>query len=117
MIEAERNVVAKQEPRTVKPEKRKAGGGAAMLRKAASRVLRDQGREIARALGERSKEGSIPSIKLLYDLTRGHQEPANAEEAGQFRSLADELAAEPQWPGKLSEEDAETASRSREPEG
>lgn len=88
-----------------------------MLRRAANCVLQEQGVEIATALGNSSKEGKIPAIKLLYELAMGHQEPENAEEAGQFRSLADELAADPPWPGQRCEEDAETTAGRRNLEG
>ncbi|MDE3187682.1 MAG: hypothetical protein KGM96_09195 [Acidobacteriota bacterium] len=91
--------------------------GAADLRVAADMVLEESSIEIARALARSSLEGHLQSIKFLYDLAEYHEKRGAAELSRTIRSLAGEWAAEPEWLAEMSEQDAETAGGSREPEG
>ena len=118
MNEAERKLVVMNRPReqeTGKPENNCSG--AEDLRLAANLVLEESSIEIARALVRSSMDGHIQSVKFLYDLAEYHQKLGAGEIARQIRSLASEWAAEPEWLAEISEQDAETAGGSREPEG
>ncbi len=113
MNESEPKPVAMYLPRTQESKY----SGAEDLRVAADMVLEESSVEIARALARSSLEGHLQSVKFLYDLAEYHQKLGKGEIARQIRSLAGEWAAEPEWLAEMSEQDAETAGGSREPEG
>jgi len=115
MIEEEQKLVD-DSPRAAETGKQAGGSGAAVLREAACKVLHDHGQEIAEALRKSSAEGHIQSARFLYDLAKLQEELGKTEAARQIRSLANELAAEPEWNAESSEESAEIAGGSREPE-
>jgi hypothetical protein len=115
MIEAERNLVVMEARRPVETETQATGRGASMLCEAANMVLEDQSMDIALALGKSSAEGHILSVKFLYDLAKLQQELGTADAARRVRSLASELAAEPEWDAEPNEHAAQTASGTREP--
>lgn len=87
------------------------------MRLAADMILRNECLDIAQSLAKSSKDGHIQSAKFLFDLADEHQKLGTAEITRRLHNLAIDLAAEPEWPGILSEETAETAIGSREPEG
>jgi hypothetical protein len=80
-------------------------------------VLEESSIEIARALARSSMDGHIQSAKFLYELADDHHNLGAAEITRDIRSLASDWTAEPEWLAEMTEEDAETAGGSREPEG
>ncbi len=112
MNESEPESLAMNPPRTQESKH----SGAEDLRVAADMVLEESSVEIARALARSSLEGHLQSVKFLYDLAEYHQKLGKGEIARQIRSLAGEWAAEPEWLAEMSEQNAETAGGSREPE-
>lgn len=116
MIEEEQKLVVEESPLAAETEKKAVGSGATVLRKAACKMLHDHGLEIAEALRKSSTQGHIQSAKFLYELAKLQEELGKTESARQIRSLASELAAEPEWDAESSEESAEIAGGRREPE-
>jgi hypothetical protein len=118
MNEEEQKPVVTESPRIPETEKQTTEtGGAAMLRQAVDMVLQDKSMDIALALAKSSVEGHIQSTKFMYDLADEQAKLGTMEIAAKLRSLASEWATEPLWLGESSEEVAETAGGSHEPEG
>ena len=115
MIEAERILVEREPPQEANTTDT-ANGGAAMMRQAADEVLKDRFMDIALALAKSSEEGHIQCSKFLYDLADKSKPLGEVEIARQFHSLADELAAEPQWRWDEDENTANSAGESLKPE-
>lgn len=118
MIEAERKFVVMNSPREQETEQQNTNRkGAAEMRLAADMVLEESSIEIARALARSSIEGHIQSARFLYNLAEDREKLNSAEITQTIRSLASDWATEPEWLAEMSEEDAETAGGSHEPEG
>jgi hypothetical protein len=83
----------------------------------ADQELRGNLGEFLAALFESSFQGNVTCRQLLMGLSEKARE-APAGNPKRFRTgIADAWLAEPEWPGESSEEEAETAAGSREPEG
>jgi len=82
--------------------------GVLRLQEAASKALAGDIEPIARALVESCKKGHIQSIKFVYELAALAEELGQGDGAVKFRNLAKELADQPPWSGRRSEEGAET---------
>src|ERR1700751_4494718 len=72
-------------------------GGAAMLRQAVDRVLKEKCKKIAEALVRRSEQGHLQSIKFMYDLADEETKLGTAEIVKRLRSLANEWGVELEW--------------------
>jgi hypothetical protein len=78
------------------------------LNKEAFKVVDEKAFEIADALLKSTLAGHVLSARLLVDLAEGDVEGDEALTMRPLRSLALELANEPQWTGDSSEPDAES---------
>ncbi len=86
------------------------------LSKEALRLLDENAPEIALALYNSTIKGHVLSAKLLVDLGEGNVDAEEAINMRPLRSLALELAQEPEWQGEDFEADAAMAIASREPQ-
>jgi hypothetical protein len=83
----------------------------------ADQELRENLGEFVAALFESSFQGNVTCSQLLMGLSEKARE-APAGNQKRFRiGIAEAWLAEPEWAGESSEEEAETAAGSREPEG
>jgi signal transduction histidine kinase len=85
------------------------------LNKEALKIVDENAHKIAQSLYDSTLEGHVLSARLLVDLAEGDVEAEEALSKRPLRSLAEELAAEPQWKGEDEEAMAETCSEPREP--
>lgn len=100
-----------------KAKGKKASKQAKQLKKAAFKMVGEKAPQLAMLLFSSSVEGDVPSTRLLMELAQKNVEAVKATKNQPLRSWASVLAAEPEWRGESSEEDAETGVGSREPEG
>jgi aspartokinase len=100
-----------------KAKAKKASKDVKQLKKAARKMVDDKAPQLAMLLFSSSFEGDVPSTRLLMELAQKNVEAERARKIQPLRSWASGLAAEPEWRGEASEEDAETGVGSREPEG
>jgi hypothetical protein len=80
----------------------------AKLNKEAFKVVNEKAFEIAKALFESTIKGHVLSARLLVELAEGDVDVEAALLIRPLRSLAQRLAAEPQWPSDAPDEWAET---------
>jgi hypothetical protein len=78
-----------------KPAPRYRGNGAARLRSSASKVVSENSEKLVNLLLEDAKKGKMESARLLVKLAEESDPPKTRKRRGP--SLADKLAAEPQW--------------------
>jgi hypothetical protein len=86
------------------------------LNKEALKLMDEKATEIAQFLLNNTLDGQVPSARLLVELAEGDVGAEEALTMRPFRSVALELAAEPQWKGEETEAGAEMCSGPREPE-
>ena len=86
------------------------------LNKEALKLVDEKAPEIAKSLYESTIKGHVLSARLLVELAEGDVEAEEAMTMRPLRSIALELAAEPQWKGEETEAGAEMCSGPREPE-
>jgi hypothetical protein len=108
MVMAGRRQAAKGKPRGSGSQKKKAGGGTAKLKTAADKELRDNSGEIAKKLCEKLIAGNVSCGKLLIALAEGQDDCEGEAVGSRLRSMALELASEPEWDGELDETEAES---------
>lgn len=72
---------------------------------------------IAQTLLQNAMKGNLASLRCLFELAQRSQEETDEGKARLTRSIASELAAEPQWQDESTEAKAETGIGGREPEG
>jgi hypothetical protein len=84
------------------------------LNKAAHKLVDERATEIAQSLLKSTLKGHILSARFLVELAEENVEAEEAMAMQPVRSLALDLAAEPEWP---SETDVDVGVGSREPEG
>jgi hypothetical protein len=84
------------------------------LNKAVFKLVDENASVIAQSLYEGTVHGNAVSARLLMELAGGNVAAEDAKVMQPLRSLALDLAAEPEW---LSETDVEAGVGSREPEG
>jgi hypothetical protein len=87
------------------------------LNEQALKLVDENATEIAKSLLDSTLDGHVLSARLLVELAEGNVEAEEAVTMRPLRSLALNLAAEPQWPGDAPEPAAETGASGREPEG
>jgi hypothetical protein len=94
--------------------KKATGRGASMLNEAADKTLEENSSEIAKSLLANTLKGNVSSIRMLMELAGGPAESGKAGTKRRFRSIAKELAAEPEWSDDAIEAAAETGARQLE---
>ena len=72
---------------------------------------------IADALLLSAMKGNVASLRYFFELAQGSQKEMDVGKARLTRSIASELAAEPQWHDESTEAKAEVGMGGREPEG
>jgi hypothetical protein len=115
MVVTGRRPKAKKKPSGSGSLKKKAGGGTAKLKTAADKELRVNSGKIAKTLCERLMEGNVPCGKLLISLAEGKEDCEDDAMVSSPRSMASELASEPEWDGDLNEAEDESGLSQREP--
>jgi|SRR5271166_2186825 len=86
------------------------------LNEAALKLVDEKAAEIAQSLYDSTIDGHMLSARLLVELAEGNVEAEEAVTMRPLRSLALNLAAEPEWRDEESGASAETGAGSREPE-
>ena len=89
--------------------------GLALIRTVADRGFTQNFHAVLAKLLENAVEGSVICTRLLVDLSQKAGQESGIPNKPPSISLADAWLAEPEW-GESSEEQAETAAGSREPE-
>jgi hypothetical protein len=87
------------------------------LNKEALKLVDEKAAEIAKSLYDSTLDGHVLSARLLVELAEGNVDAEEAMTLRPLRSLASDLAAEPQWPREELEAVEETGAGSREPQG
>lgn len=114
--------LAKEKRTAKKPQgkgnqKKTASRGRAKLNEAADKTLEKHSTKIADSLYQSLLKGNATSAKLLIALADGQIDSEGEDAAKKLCSLAEELAAEPEWKGGMPEEGAEASRGDHEPEG
>ena len=109
MVVARKKQAVRGKARGTAAQKKAPGRGTAKMKAAADKTLEVNSREIAKALLAKTLEGNSTSAKLLFALAEGQIDCEDEPAVQRLRSLAEELAAEPQWNGELEETEAEEA--------
>jgi hypothetical protein len=86
------------------------------LNREAHKIVDENAENIAKSLLASTLEGHVLSARLLVELAEGNVDAEEAMTMRPLRSLATELAAEPQWKGDQTEMAAEMCSGPREQE-
>lgn len=113
MVAAKQRVAAKGKPRGSGSQK-KAGAGTAQLKTAADKKLKDHSEKIAESLYNKLVEGNVTCGKLLIALAEGQIDCEDEAIVSRLRSMAEELASEPEWDGALSDAEAEAGLKEHE---
>jgi hypothetical protein len=114
-MDAEQTTAAAESPQTQQEKPKRTGIGE--MREAADLVLDVNCIDIAVALIGLETRANATGVKLLFDLAK--EKEARGEETpglNKVRSSVAEWAAEQEWQAESSEDAAETAAGSREPE-
>ena len=99
MVLARQKKAAAGRPHGTGAQKKASGRGRAKLNAAADKTLEENSEKIAMSLLESTLGGNASSAKLLFALAEGQ---IDCEDEGMVRclySLAEKLAAEPEWDG------------------
>jgi len=107
MVVAGRRATAKKKPSGNGSQKKKAGGGTAKLKKAADKELVEHSDEIVQSLRKKLISGNVTCGKLLISLAEGQADCEGEAVESKLRSMASELASEPEFDGELNEAEAE----------
>jgi hypothetical protein len=83
-----------------KAKRKWRGNGAARLKKAADQVVAENSEELANLLLQDALKGKMESARLLVALSEKTERPKRKRRG---RSVADILAAEPEWDGEREE--------------
>ena len=123
MAETEQKELESVSKRQARPSRKKpgqprcAGKGVKILHEEAGQTVGKNSRKLAKSFLKGALEGNLNSAKLLLSLAELQSDPEDAERSRHGRSLAQSLAAEPEWPETVDETTAETTGGGREPEG
>lgn len=94
---------------------KKAGRqGATKLNDAVSESIQENTAGIAETLLLNAMKGNLTSLRYLFELAQGSQEETAVAKRRLTRSIASELAAEPQWHEELTDGKAQTGIGGRE---
>jgi hypothetical protein len=96
--------------------KKADSAGMRALRKAADKTVEDNSARITASLLKEILEGKLRSGKMLFELAEPQAEKEGASKRGRRRSVAMELAAEPEWQELVTDASAETMGGSRKSE-
>jgi hypothetical protein len=99
MDEGRQKQAARGKPRAAGAKKKTVSRGTAKLKTAADKKLKEHSEEIANSLYEKLIGGNIPCGKLLISLAEGQADGDNEAVGNRPRSMAGELASEPEWKG------------------
>jgi hypothetical protein len=99
-----------------KAKKKTSKGRVKKLNDAALKLVDRDAEKIAQSLLDSAIGGHVLSARLLVELAEGQADPEEAENKRSQRTLAMDLAEEPQWEGDSLETQAEIARASHEPE-
>ncbi len=117
MVSARQRKAVQGKPRGTGAQKKTVSRGTAEMKAAADKTLAVNSKKIAKALLDKTLAGNSTSAKLLFALAEGQIDCEDETVVSQLRSMAEELASEPEWIGELDETEAETGFGEREPEG
>ena len=117
MVVGRRKQTVGRKPPGTGTQKKTVSRGAAKLKQAADKKLREHSEEIAESLYGKLMTGNVPCGKLLIALADGETDCEEAPVVRRRCNLAEELASEPEWDGELDEAEAETGLGQRETEG
>ena len=106
MVAAKQRQAAKSKPRGSGSQK-KSCAGTAQLKTAADKKLKEHSEKIAESLYNNLVEGNVTCGKLLIALAEGQIDCEDEAVVNRLRSMAEELASEPEWDGELDEAEAE----------
>ncbi len=115
-LSKERQAVAGR-PRRTGAKKKAVGRGKAKMNAAAGKTLEEHSEKIANSLLNSTLGGNASSARLLFSLAEGQVDCEDEVAMQGLRSLAEELASEPQWAAEVTEAFAETGFGQREPKG
>ena len=82
----------------------------------ALKLVDEEAAKIAKSLLDSTLQGHVLSARLLVELAEGNAEAEEVLTMHPRRSVALDLAAEPQWPGETEEPVADLDAGTREPE-
>lgn len=116
MVVATKKKAVKRKPREAEAGKKKVSRGTAKLKLAADKALEENSDKIAKSLVDKTIAGNGTIAKLLIGLLDGQADSEDEAATERPRSLAKELASEPEWDGELDEAEAETGLGRRERE-
>lgn len=108
----------KKEPGKKSEPKAKRGGngrGVDLMNEAMDVRLANGFNKVNNAIWQKAIKGDLPAVRMVISLAMKSGE-SKAEANQRMESVAARLAAEPPWVSESSEESAETAGGSREPE-
>lgn len=86
-------------PRGKGSKKQTVGRGTEKLKTAADKKLKEHSEEIANSLYEKLIDGNVPCGKLLIALAERQADGEDEAVVSRPRSMAAELASEPEWKG------------------
>ena len=115
MVLARQKKAVAVRPHGTGSQKKASGRGRAKLNAAADKTLEENSEKIALSLLESTLGGNASSAKLLFALAEGQ---IDCEDEGMVRrlySLAEKLAAEPEWDGETYGVVVEMGSGRHEP--
>jgi hypothetical protein len=95
--------VAKK-PRKTKTQRKASGRGKAKMNAAADKTLEENSEKIAKSLLKSTLGGNASSAKLLFALADGQIDCEDEEAVRHLHSMAEQLAAEPEWNAKKNKE-------------
>ncbi len=117
MVVARKKQAAKGKPRGTGAQKKKVSRGTAKMKEAADKTVAVNSKKIAKALLDKTLAGNSTSARLLLSLAEGQIDCEDEAVVSRVRSMAEELASEPEWNGESDEAKAKTGLDQREPEG
>jgi hypothetical protein len=99
-----------------KTRKKADPSGMRTLREAADKTVGDNSERITASLLKEILGGKLGSGKMLFDLAEPQAEKEGVSKRQLSRSVATELASEPEWQELMTDAPAETTGESRESE-
>lgn len=101
-------------PRGTGAQKKEVSRGTAKMKAAADKTLEENSEKIAKALYKSLLKGNTAGAKLLIALADGQIDCEDEVAMERLCSLAEKLAAEPEWVGESDEAAMETILEERE---
>jgi hypothetical protein len=110
MVLAKQRRAVVKKPRGTGAPKKAGGRGRAKMNAAADKTLEKYSEKIAKSLLDSTLDGNASSAKLLFALADGQIDCEDEGVVQRLRSMAEELAAEPEWVAGGKEEAAGTGA-------